>query len=108
MIVESASPMSRNQENVRKALRRGEEVRGVPEDTVEQAFIGCCRRIYRQLLRMLIADHRGKVVAIEPESGDSFLGENLDSASAKALARYPDRLFGFFRADESPAVMKLR
>jgi hypothetical protein len=38
-----SSRLSRNQENVRKALRRGEEVRGVPEDMhddeVEQDYL---------------------------------------------------------------------
>ena len=77
-------------------------------DTVEQPFIEDCRAIYRQLLPLLIADHRGEVIAIEPQSGDYFLGENLDSASAKALAQYPDRLFGFFRVDEFPTVVTLR
>jgi hypothetical protein len=78
------------------------------KDTVDQAFIERYRVIYRQLLPALIAHHRGEVIAIEPESGDYFLGENLDTASAKALARHPDRLFGFFQIDESPAVVKLR
>jgi hypothetical protein len=66
------------------------------QETVDQAFIERCREIYRQLLPALIANHKGEVIAIEPESGDYFLGENLDSASANALARYPDRLFGVF------------
>ena len=78
------------------------------KDTVDQAFIERCRAVYRQLLPALIAHHRGEVIAIEPESGDYFLGENLDTASAKALAQYPERLFGFFQIDESPAVVKLR
>jgi hypothetical protein len=80
----------------------------MPQETVDQVFIERCRAIYRQLLPALIAKHRGKVIAIEPESGDYVLGEDLDSASAKALARYPNRLFGFFQVDESPAVVKLR
>jgi len=78
------------------------------QETVDQAFIDRCRAIYLRLLPALIAEHRGEVIAIEPESGEYFLGENLDTASAKALARHPDRLFGFFQIDESPAVVKLR
>src|SRR5215471_13282136 len=84
------------------------EVTAMPEYTVDQDFIACCRVIYEQLLPQLIVDHRGQVIAIEPESAEYFLGETLDSASEKALARYPDRLFGFFRLDASPAVVKLR
>jgi hypothetical protein len=64
--------------------------------------------MYQHLLPQLLAEHRGKVIAIEPESAEYFLGETLDSASEQALARYPDRLFGFFRLDESPTVVKLR
>lgn len=84
------------------------EVVGMPKDTVDKGFMDRCRAIYQQLLPQLMADHRGEVIAIEPESGDYFLGENLDSASEKAMVQYPDRLFGFFRVDESPAVLKLR
>ena len=80
----------------------------MPEYTVDQDFVARCRVIYEQLLPQLIVDHRGQVIAIEPESAEYFLGETLDSASEKALARYPDRLFGFFRIDASPAVVKLR
>jgi hypothetical protein len=64
--------------------------------------------MYRQILPQLIHDHRGQVVAIEPESAEYFLGDTLDSASEHALARYPDRRFGFFCLDESPVVVKLR
>src|SRR5215510_12296019 len=84
------------------------EVTGMPEYTVDQDLIARCRVIYEQLLPQLIEDHRGQVIAIEPKSAEYFLGETLDSASEKALARYPDRLFGFFRLDASPAVVKLR
>jgi hypothetical protein len=78
------------------------------EEMIELAFVERCRAIYRQLLPALIAKHRGKVIAIEPDSGEYFLGEDLDTASAQALAQYPDRRFGFFQVDESPAVVKLR
>ena len=78
------------------------------QKTADQDFIERCRTIYRQLLPQLIADHRGKVIAIEPESTEYFLGDTLDSASEQARTRYPERLFGFFCLDESPAVVKLR
>ena len=78
------------------------------QDTVDQSFIDRCRVIYQQLLPQLITTHKGKVIAIEPNSAEYFLGETLDSASEKAFARYPDRLFGFFCIDVSPAVVTLR
>lgn len=78
------------------------------KDMVDQSFIDRCRLIYQQLVPQLITTHKGKVIAIEPESAEYFLGETLDSASEQALARYPDRLFGFFCVDVSPAVVTLR
>ena len=78
------------------------------QETRDQGFVERCRTMYQHLLPQLLAEHRGKVIAIEPESAEYFLGETLDSASEQALARYPDRLFGFFRLDESPVVVKLR
>jgi hypothetical protein len=95
-------------ETVGEAGGHEEEVFGMPQETVEQAFIERCRAIYRSLLPALLAKHRGNVIAIEPESGDYVLCENLDSASANALARDPNRRFGFFQVDEDPAVVKLR
>ena len=80
----------------------------MPKETLDPGFIERCRAIYHQLLPQLIADHRGQVIAIEPESTEYFLGETLDSASDQALARYPHRLCGFFCLDDSPAVVKLR
>ena len=78
------------------------------QDVVDQNFIDRCRVIYQQLLPQLLTAHRGKVIAIEPNSAEYFLGETLDSASEQGLARYPDRLFGFFCVDVSPAVVTLR
>ena len=80
----------------------------MPKETLDPDFIERCRAIYQQLLPQLIAEYRGKVIAIEPESAEYFLGETLDSASEQALAQYPDRLCGFFCLDDSPAVVKLR
>ncbi len=56
-------------------------------DKIDQSFIDRCRAVYQQCLPQLMADHQGKVIAIEPESGEYFLGETLDSASEQAQAR---------------------
>ncbi len=34
----------------------------------------------------------GQYVAIEPDSGDYFLGESFDDAVNAAITKYPDRL----------------
>lgn len=66
------------------------------------------RVIYDRIQGELKPPFKGKMLAVEVESGDHFIGETVLEAAAKALARYPDRLFGFFQVDESPAVVKLR
>jgi hypothetical protein len=41
--------------------------------------------------------HRGKVAAIEPESGDYFLGESLLEALDRGREKYPAGVFYFVR-----------
>jgi hypothetical protein len=49
--------------------------------------------IYEQKLRSrLESAHPDDFVAIEPESGDSFLGSTLSEAIQGARTAYPDRL----------------
>lgn len=47
------------------------------------------------------------VVAIEPESGDYFVGATLGKANAAAFARYPDRWVYFVRLDQADAAIAL-
>jgi hypothetical protein len=49
-------------------------------------------RFYQERLRAdLERTHLNSFVAIEPESGDFFLGRTLSEASAAASAAHPDR-----------------
>jgi hypothetical protein len=50
---------------------------------------------------------RSGVVAIEPESGDWFVGETLGQANAAAYAQYPDRWVYFCRLDDTSAEIVL-
>lgn len=51
------------------------------------------RAIYDTKLKAtLIATHADDFVAIEPESGDFFVGETLSAAIQAARAAYPNRL----------------
>jgi hypothetical protein len=51
------------------------------------------RALYEQKLRTrLEATNRGDFVAVEPESGDYFLGKTLSEAIGAARAAHPDRL----------------
>jgi hypothetical protein len=47
------------------------------------------------------------VVAIEPESGDFFVGATLGRADAAAYARYPDIWVYFARLDDPEAALAL-
>ena len=57
------------------------------------AVIERAKRIYAERLQgALEPQHRGRFVAIEPESGDYFLGDTFDEAVKAARVRHPDRL----------------
>jgi len=47
------------------------------------------------------------VVAIEPTSGDFFVGETLGKADALAFAKYPDQWVYFVRLDNHEAAIPL-
>lgn len=54
-------------------------------------------RIYVSIRDELEAEHRGKVVAIDVETGDSFLGETVIEAARKGREKYPGKVFHFIR-----------
>jgi hypothetical protein len=47
------------------------------------------------------------VVAIEPDSGDYFVGATLGKANAAAFAKHPDRWVYFARLDDATAAIAL-
>ncbi len=47
-------------------------------------------------------------MAIEPESGDYFVGKTLGQANDAAFAKYPDRWVYFMRIDNPKAAMPLK
>jgi hypothetical protein len=58
-----------------------------------KSVIERAKRIYAERLRAsLEAGHMNRYVAIEPESGEYFLGDTLDEAVKAARAKYPSRL----------------
>ena len=57
------------------------------------AVIARAKRIYaEQLQAALEPQHRNRFIAIEPESGDYFLGDTFDEAVKSAQAKHPTRL----------------
>lgn len=55
------------------------------------------RIYYNKLKPILEPEYRGKIIAIEIESGDYFIGDSVMEALAQARKVYPDRLFHFMR-----------
>jgi hypothetical protein len=60
-------------------------------------------------LEALQAELEGQagVVAIEPESGDYFVGATLGKADAAVYAQYPDTWVYFVRLDDQEAAIAL-
>lgn len=62
------------------------------------------QQLYDQRLKAkLEARYTGKIVAIEVQSGDYFIGDTLHEAREKAREKYPDSVFHFVRVGH-PAV----
>lgn len=63
------------------------------------------RKIYEQSLRAsLEGSHQDEFVAIEPESGDFFLGRTLSEAIGKARSKHPNRLAHALRVGHKAAI----
>ncbi|MEX0716522.1 MAG: hypothetical protein WD066_08045 [Planctomycetaceae bacterium] len=57
-----------------------------------KSIIGRAKRNYaEQLQAVLEPQHRDRFVAIEPESGEHFLGDTFDEAVKSARATHPTR-----------------
>ena len=58
-----------------------------------KSVIDRAKRIYADYLQAdLESQHMDRFVAIEPESGDYFLGDTFDEAVKSARTKYPSRL----------------
>jgi len=67
-----------------------------PREVQELAERG--QAIYdKQLREKLEPDHAGRFVAIEPQSGQYFLGDTTDEALSKAEQAHPNKLFHLIR-----------
>jgi len=63
------------------------------------------RQIYADRLRALLEpDHMHEFVAIEPVSGDYFLGKTLSEAIGASRTKYPDRLAHAMRVGHNAAI----
>jgi hypothetical protein len=70
-----------------------------------QAFIAKSKEVFEGIKGKL--EGQEGVVAIEPESGDYFVGKTLGAANDAAFAKYPDGWMYFVRLDDPEAAMPL-
>ena len=71
------------------------------------AFIARAREIFERIQGELEGQDHGVVVAIEPESGDYFVGRTLGQADRAAFQSYPDQWVYFVRTDDPEAAIPL-
>jgi hypothetical protein len=65
------------------------------------------KAIYETIRKTLEASCQGKIVAIEVESGEHFIGETVLEAGKNARTKHPEKVFHFFRVG-FPAVYMSR
>jgi hypothetical protein len=70
-----------------------------------EEFVRRAEEIYANRLRAILEpEHMDEFVAIEPESGDYFLGKTLSEATSAARRSYPDRWTHAMRVGHSAAL----
>jgi hypothetical protein len=79
------------------ALYKDKETRGT--------FIAKGKEVFEEIKGKL--EGQEGVVAIEPESGEYFVGKTLGAANDAAFAKYPDGWMYFVRLDDPEAAMPL-
>ena len=62
---------------------------------------------YQQLLPRLKQRYKGRIVAIEPDSGAFVIGRDELQVALEAVKKFPKKQFAFFRI-RYPAVHKVR
>ncbi|MFH1542867.1 MAG: hypothetical protein ABIE84_07265 [bacterium] len=65
------------------------------------------RKIYKRLRLKLEKKYKGKILAIEPDSGGYVIGKDELDAALKAQHMFPGKIFDFFRIGFA-AVHKFR
>ena len=55
------------------------------------------RKIYKRLRSKLESKYKGKIIAIEPDTGEYIIGNDELDAALKAQHKFPGKIFDFFR-----------
>lgn len=63
--------------------------------------------LYERLREQLEREYPEEIIAIEPDSGDYFVGKDRREAEKKARAKHPDKVFFRRRIGANPAVIHL-
>lgn len=78
------------------------------DQKTKEAFEAKGRLVYEKIKAQLEKNSPGEIVAIEPESGDYFVGKTLGQANDLAFAKYPDRWMYFVRIGSPEAAIALQ
>ncbi len=71
----------------------------------QENIADAARRLYAERLRELLEpNHQDEFVAIEPVSGEYFLGHTLSEAIAASRSKFPDRLVHALRVGHKATV----
>ena len=76
------------------------------DKATREAFAAKAKEVYEKIKGEL--ERQEGLVAIEPESGDYFVGKTLGEANDAAFAKYPDYWVYFMRIDNPEAAMPLK
>ena len=76
------------------------------DKNARQAFIAKGAEVFEGIKGRL--EGQDGVVAIEPESGEYFVGETLGAANDAAFAKHPDAWVYFVRIDDPDAAIPLK
>ncbi len=69
-----------------------------PVDFDSEAFANLAEKIYKERYQAEFEKlYKDKIVALEVESGDYFIGDSKMEAALKAKAKYPEKFFHFIR-----------
>jgi hypothetical protein len=73
--------------------------------TASEQLARDARRVYDERLKALLEPvHNDEFVAIEPQSGDFYLGTTLSEAVGHARKAHPDRLIHVMRVGRESAI----
>ena len=77
------------------------------DEAARQDFIANGKHVFEEIKQDLEGLEQAVVVAIEPQSGDYFLGRTLGQADRAAYDQYPDQWVYFVRVDKPEAAIPL-